>query len=292
MKQLAIKGHKTRGNEVIEILKMLGGENRQRWDGKANSYFYIINSPYNNEIECLYDILTSEYEIFTIEEFLEKFPFKIGDRVQHRYATSLGSVYEIIKMEWEDDNVQYTISAVGSIHTSRCSAEYLKLWEIQEPKEEKRVYNKLNFNYEPAADTVELILGDYEIKIEGEKTYLVKKKPTYPKTYVECAHLLNCFSAAHIDGYKNELLEKFQELIICRDAYWKIVGEQMGLGKPWAPDWLNVEQDKYVLYTHNDSICSNVYVLGNNILAFPTAEMRDAFYENFKDLIEQCKELL
>ena len=26
--------------------------------------------------------------------------------------------------------------------------------------------------------------------------------------------------------------------------------------------------------------------------AFPTEEMRDAFYENFKDLIEQCKELL
>ena len=30
----------------------------------------------------------------------------------------------------------------------------------------------------------------------------------------------------------------------------------------------------------------------NTVLAFPTKEMRDAFYENFKDLIEQCKELL
>ena len=27
-------------------------------------------------------------------------------------------------------------------------------------------------------------------------------------------------------------------------------------------------------------------------LAFPTEEMRDAFYENFKELIEECKELL
>ena len=26
--------------------------------------------------------------------------------------------------------------------------------------------------------------------------------------------------------------------------------------------------------------------------AFPTAEMRDAFYESFKDLIEKCKKLL
>ena len=28
------------------------------------------------------------------------------------------------------------------------------------------------------------------------------------------------------------------------------------------------------------------------LLAFPTKEMRDAFYENFKEEIEQCKELL
>ena len=30
----------------------------------------------------------------------------------------------------------------------------------------------------------------------------------------------------------------------------------------------------------------------NHILSFPTEEMRDAFYENFKDLIELCKEFL
>jgi hypothetical protein len=28
------------------------------------------------------------------------------------------------------------------------------------------------------------------------------------------------------------------------------------------------------------------------ILAFPTVEMRDTFYENFKELIDECKELL
>ena len=30
----------------------------------------------------------------------------------------------------------------------------------------------------------------------------------------------------------------------------------------------------------------------NAILTFPTEEMRNAFYENFKELIEICKELL
>jgi hypothetical protein len=31
---------------------------------------------------------------------------------------------------------------------------------------------------------------------------------------------------------------------------------------------------------------------GCRLLVFPTSEMRDAFYENFKELIEECKELL
>jgi hypothetical protein len=92
--------------------------------------------------------------------------------------------------------------------------------------------------------------------------------------------------------YERHLIVNLQRLLICRDAYWKVAGEQMGLGKPWEPDWLNTEQDKFVLYTHNNVICLNRFVLGHNVLAFPTAEMRDAFLENFKDLIELCKELL
>lgn len=65
----------------------------------------------------------------------------------------------------------------------------------------------------------------------NNKTSIVSKQLQYPKTYIECAKILNCFSTSHIDGYKNELLEILQELLICRDAYRKIAGEQIGLGK-------------------------------------------------------------
>lgn len=37
--------------------------------------------------------------------------------------------------------------------------------------------------------------------------------------------------------------------------------------------------------------CDGLYE-SNVILDFPTKEMRDTFYENFKELIEECKELL
>ena len=87
-------------------------------------------------------------------------------------------------------------------------------------------------------------------------------------------------------------LDNLRRLLICRNAYWKIAGEQMELGKPWEPDWDNNDVVKYTICC----VANNVRRLQarqyNYILAFPIEEMCDAFYENFKELIEQCKELL
>lgn len=148
------------------------------------------------------------------------------------------------------------------------------------------------FNSENYEDEVELQLGDYEIEIRDGKTYAILKKPTYPKTYKECAKvLLERASVRNDFGYKGELLVALQKLSVCRAAYWKIYGEQMGLGKPWEPDWAD-NNVKYSIYTIKGALTKAISCYDGAILAFPTVEMRDAFYENFKDLIEQCKELL
>ena len=143
-------------------------------------------------------------------------------------------------------------------------------------------------------DEVELQLGDYEIEVRDGKTYAVKKKPIYPKDYEECCKMLNTYcTMPSRPGYKNDLIAKFQELLICRDAYWKIAGEEMGLDKPWKPEYISLEDNTYfTIQTFNGGIDKSAISHRNTILAFPTIEMRDAFYENFKELIEQCKELL
>lgn len=156
---------------------------------------------------------------------------------------------------------------------------------IKEPK-----YNKLSINTEFCDDKVELVISpDFELKQEGDKWFAVKKKKEYPKTYAACWFILKYHINNNIvKGYKSELLENFQELLICRDAYWKIAGEEMGLGKPWEPTMETV----YCI-SRNDNVIKCSYRGGkSNILEFPTPEMRDAFYENFKELIEICKELL
>ena len=95
-----------------------------------------------------------------------------------------------------------------------------------------------------------------------------------------------------ICGYYSNTLKTLQNLLICRRAYWEIAGKQMGLGKPWEPDWNDQNINKYCLATHCNMIVRHTNQVNSRVFSFPTSDMRDAFYENFKDLIEQCKELL
>lgn len=153
------------------------------------------------------------------------------------------------------------------------------------------------------ADKVELDLSNRELIQEDGKWFVVKKKPKFPTKFTECCEILypnDNFQVVlqRVEGHKGDLLFHFQKLLICRDAYWKIAGEEMGLGKPWEPDWggeteyYTSKYFKYTIFTEASKILIGSTIEYNTILTFPTEEMRDEFYVNFKELIEQCKELL
>ena len=129
--------------------------------------------------------------------------------------------------------------------------------------------------------------------INATKIVLEKKKKEYPKTYCECKDILGLWDIDDTERgyYKTDLIDKLQMLLICRDAYRKIAGEEMGLGKPWEPDW-NTSEPKYVIACTSNGIEKQWETTYRKGFAFPTEEMRDAFYENFKELIESVKELL
>ena len=130
--------------------------------------------------------------------------------------------------------------------------------------------------------------------INATKIILEKQKNKYPKTYEECCNVLGynqVMPKDHILGYMGTLLSNFQQLLICRDAYWKIAGEEMGLGKPWKYD-CNSEYFTPAIIYKSDFIQKVEIHHRNAILTFPTLEMRDAFYENFEELIIICKKLL
>ena len=83
--------------------------------------------------------------------------------------------------------------------------------------------------------------------INATKIVLEKKKKDYPKTYEECKRIMGVElwntlwgeDATEYEEQTEDLIDAFIKLKVCRDAYWKIAGEEMGLGKPWKPDWNN-----------------------------------------------------
>lgn len=122
--------------------------------------------------------------------------------------------------------------------------------------------------------------------INATKIVLEKKKKEYPKTYEECCKVLGyddreTYCIFHT-GADERLFEALYRLKVCRDAYLQIAGEE------------NKGNIDYVICNVGGKIIStnipnSAY---NHILIFPTEEMRDAFYENFKEEIKTVKELL
>lgn len=281
-KRLAIRGHSTRGKEVIELLEMMGGSNIHNFSGR-NSYAYYVNGGHQNIIQCIETELGLEdMQCFILEKFLEKYPFKVGD-LKDLLGSNLSCVISEMRWNAQDECVEYHATFGLNDYGWHKVSDFCCDYQIEEPN---TVISGINLNSCNYADEVELNLGDYEIEVRDGRTYAVKKKPKYPTTYAECKEIMS--ENTH---YGFSVFTTLQNLIICRDAYWKIAGEQMGLDGPWEPG----EEDEIFIIGYNrisgiyksQGICTD-----NFILSFPTAEIRDAFYENFKKEIEQCKELL
>ena len=295
-KKLAIVGHPTRGNEVIELLEMMGGVNSKNVDGKCDFLYYFID---NNNIIMYDSNFNNNFTYFTLEKFLKENPFKVGDKVKDCY----GNPVTIKSMSWHDgfDTMVYDfeetedvfcaedLESVNDIHTKPSKMKNV-LAELLEhikttPKEElEREFEEIE-EWSNVGPTVE------EFRTFCE---CVNKKPKYPNDYEECVRI-----AKNIHGYDihidvpayGELMESFVKLLICRDAYWKIAGVEMGLGDSWKYD-MSKDEFSYAISYQYGCIEKNEIRHKNAILAFPTKEMRDTFYDNFKNEIEQCKELL
>lgn len=295
-KILAIKGHPTRGKEVIEILEMLGGKNKFNFKGNEDKWLVL-----NGNIQ--WSNFLFDEKGFTLEEFLEKYPFKVGDKVQYKGLES-GSIYSccsifvVEKILWENNQIKYIIcNTCCDTHKFTTTAE-----DLQPYKEEICTYYAIDND------------SKTDITIDGEKLiapngYTIgtatrngnsliveyfKNKPQYPKTYGECSQIIKKVAKTthELDiAYNPNLIYNFQKLLICRDAYWKIAGDQMKLSNSWEPCFKD-DSDKYFICYVKDEVWKSNIRDCNKVLVFPTEEMRNAFYENFKDLIESCKELL
>ncbi len=332
--ELGIKGNETHGDEIIKILEMLGGKNRHEMRGSIyNNYFYYIDGEYKDiSFSYIGPDEINGYKIFSLDEFLEKFPYKVGDKVGFwsevdYYGRTELETSEITSMRWNSARCEIAYRLKGKCKEFYKSDIKCKVNDDKEPQIDTSIdyYGEIvkSMNEELAKRRSEIVMetlytdgitceflkkrgftvpegyhfsdGSGNI-IDATEIRLVKNPPYYPKTYEECCDVLNIpnderYIDIDVPLDYNKLLFVLTRLLICRDAYWKIAGEWLELDKPWEPDFSD-DSPKYNIFKYENEITLSDNNWSNRILVFPTLEMRNAFYDNFKDLIEQCKKLL
>lgn len=153
--------------------------------------------------------------------------------------------------------------------------------------------------------TKEIIIPQgWEIdKVEDNKIILKESKKELPKTWEECiakikdleyidtkanikeVHFNVGVASNHINdipiGIGKPMLALCQ-LLVCREVY----------RQGWKPDWTKGTENKYCIINYFNEIQPTDYCFTDRVLSFQSAEIRDQFLENFKDLIKEAKELI
>lgn len=75
-------------------------------------------------------------------------------------------------------------------------------------------------------------------------------------------------------------------------ALSKLLKLRKGWVGEWQPDWTDMDQLKYTIVNQGNRVAVCVNDRSCRSLSFPTKEMRDEFFECFKDFLEQAKTLI
>jgi len=304
----AIKGDKIHGADVISTLQMFGATNEYKLDGGVNNveendpypYYYIESA---NCIVCALEVPTDYVTItFTIQEFKKKYPFEVGDVVVYKHNKQHD--YEVAKLCWYEGEVMFGIKPVHTDHTPI----FVYVNDILCPEDIKEENNVVQFTSKKYPDKIRLDLGtEYELVQEDGVTYAVKKHLKLPTSYEDCCTIVNMdarlsFHLARtyynkegnttimptLSNKWHEYMAAFETLrrmIICRDAYWKILND-------WEPNWHNKHEIKYVIVNSGGIVANSWCWTDVHTFAFPTQESRDKFLECFKDKLEICKNFI
>lgn len=99
MGRLALRGHSTRGAEVIAILEMYGGVNYNNALGNNPDGIYFIEAD-NIVSDTIRRVNHEEFTILTLEDYLKNYPCKVGEFVNVNLYNGEYFADEIVKIIW------------------------------------------------------------------------------------------------------------------------------------------------------------------------------------------------
>lgn len=217
------------------------------------------------------------YVIFELDDFIRKYP-QVYDPDSYEIARKdIGPRYRPITIiSWDGDKC---CPCFGYDNHDTYLPEELDFLKLSDKNNTLKIYDIGNV-------TITYPDSSMEVKVNQDGSILISpKKITYPKTLEECFNLVSSYEKydsiiTNFSGTYKKSLEGLYKLLIARKAYWEIyrklnnIGEDVLLGR-----------DKYLCTLElNTSPLSN-------ILIFPEEECMREFYNNFKDSIDEVRDL-
>lgn len=324
MRAIAIRGDKKRGAEVIALLEMLGGQNYNKCGDCSYNYYHFTpqNSITFNELP--YD--ENIYKLYTLEEFWEEFPYKVGDKVHIPRHNIDG---EVCGMFWEPDeetiyyrclcgrNCNPVERAEDLLPITNKEPEPINIAEIlKDAPIGTKLYSPLcgelkfggilyDRDYATSIIAANRIKGGAPIEFyangkyynceDGECLIFPSKDNRDWATFnIEPQFPTNINDCGDMLGF-NRLQDEQDYRREGLDALRKLLICRDAWWKVdgnWEPNWADSDTDKWVIEHYHEDIRVDAYTNSNYILAFRTEEICEKFLETFRDLIEKCKDLL
>lgn len=129
-------------------------------------------------------------------------------------------------------------------------------------------------------------------------------EPSRPKTWKEyCEKMKGKSSYVFVDSTNKVCSSRFigepflaqfedKEDAEAFAAYSKLLKLRKNWIGNWKPKWANDYQKKYIICNYSDIVAKDTMITASHGLSFPTQEMRDEFFDCFKDYLEQAKNLI
>ena len=285
--KIAIKGHPTRGKEVIQILESLGGINTEVFTGTYKTFYYIDDkNKIGNDHKQNFP---PTYKLYTLEEFEKEYPFKIGDEVMFPVKIGWASG-KVTNLTYVEDQLKYEVDIRTSGYRY-IEPHKLQLYPMKKERNITLTLEKAKEWYKKGGELKEIALQAFT---EKELNPL----PRSWEEFVESTKFTFNSSLEFINGFgqwsngclpnksigeSSKIWDKYIALFQLeqlRNCWWN----------GWEPEWNFC--DKYAIKNDKNKLYIIVTYYISAFLVFPTREMAEEFLECFRDLIEKAGDLI
>ena len=281
--KIAIQGHPTRGKEIIQILESLGGRNMYNFNGFGTFKYYIDS--FNKINIAAY--LTSDWKIYSLEEFEKEFPFKVGDKIKH--ITSIGIIKEYCYINNEP---AYKVESMELGIIATISAKILEPYKEME-RNITLTLDKAKEWYNKGGELKEIALQAFTekelTKIDLPKTW-EEFCINYPVQSGEC-WLGSCDEIYKKTYDKERIYKNWIPSRKSAEAHLAMIQLEQ-LRDCWRQGWKPTRRESYYVIKIGFRGLDVYRFCTVEFLSFPTYEMAKEFLECFRDLIEKAGDLI